>query len=86
MALRTDRRASITIDFDSVDGAAEWFNRAAAEGLVPPDSALFQKDGLDDLVGETGVPGSNRLIVRGVESRSHGRVTIGTATVVSAGG
>lgn len=83
MALRPDRRASVTIDFDSIEGAADWFGRAEAAGLVPPGSALFQKDGLDDLVGDSGVPGANRLIVRGADSRSHGRITIGTATVVS---
>lgn len=72
--VRNDRRASITITFDSPTGALGWFEKAQDAGLLQHEAALFQKDGLDDLVGDTGVPGGNDFIVRRYSDRPNGRI------------
>lgn len=73
---RNDRKASITMAFDSPLAALSWFKRAKLSGLVPDEAALYQMDGLDKQVSQTGVPGANEFIVRREGDRPGEEITV----------
>lgn len=72
--VNNNRRASVTITFDTPAGALGWFEQAQQRGLLQHEAALFIKDGLDDVVGSNGVPGANEFIVRRESDRPFGKV------------
>ena len=71
MKIRKDRQASITIKFASPADALNWVNQAQEKGLLQMDAGVFPRDQLDETVGESGVPGSNRFVVRRQRSRAN---------------
>lgn len=73
---RADRKASITVTFANPVSAAKWFRDAQDFGLLQREAAIVQKDGLDERVGETGVPGANEFIVRRAADRPYGQVQL----------
>lgn len=73
-ALKRNRRATITFTFATPEAAMEWFEESQRSGLIQPMAALFQEDGLDNMVGSAGPPGSNRFIVRRNTDRPRGQV------------
>lgn len=73
-AIRKNRRCTITFTFANPESAMEWFEESQRNGLIQPMAGLFQEDGLDHLVGDSGAPGSNRLIVRRNTDRPKGQV------------
>lgn len=74
--LRPRERATIELVFPTPEAAAQWFRDVQAAGLLPERAGLFQRDGLDDRVESSGVPGANRLIARSVSDERAGRVDI----------
>lgn len=74
MNIQQRRKANVTITFETPAAAVEWFNAAQAAGLVSDEAALVRPDGLDDLVGDKGVPGVNRFLVRRAADRPYGQV------------
>ena len=68
--VRNDRKACVRIDFESPLAALEWFHTAQGKKLLPEAAALYMQDGLDEIVGNTGVPSSNRFIVRRAGARA----------------
>lgn len=69
------RKANVTITFHTPADALDWFERCQAAGLIGSEAALVQPDGLDELVGSSGVPGANRFLVRRADDRPMGVLT-----------
>lgn len=78
-----DARTAVEFVFASAVDALDWFDQVRSAGLVADRAGLFQRDGLDDRVESSGVPGTNRLIVRSVHDGRAGRVDAVTATTVT---
>ena len=69
--IRQDRKASITIDFATPASAVRWLHDAQEAGVLADEAGLFERDMLDETVGDSGVPGPNRFIVRRRGTRVH---------------
>lgn len=59
-----DRKARVSIDFPNPLLAIQWFQQLILKESLPEGVALFAQDGIDEMVGESGVPSINRFIVR----------------------
>jgi hypothetical protein len=74
MLIHRNRHCDITFTFATPEAALDWFEESQDSGLIQPDAALYQQDGIDTMVGDRGTPGANRLVVRRNGDRPKGRV------------